>query len=139
LTFDAPADPLVRCGVDIEEPGRFRRFLEADGAAGDGASLIWHPGEIGAALKSADPCRWLCRCFCCKEAVFKALGQAYNYNELECLPHDNGPDWRLWGGLAAGELPVLLDWDHQIGLVDTPLESRATIIFFKRAFLVYSK
>jgi phosphopantetheinyl transferase (holo-ACP synthase) len=134
---DIPPERPVRCGVDVEETRRFRRFLPSAAPAGaDGDdSLLFHPAEIRAALAGPDPARWLCACFCAKEALFKALGEPFNFNELEFLPADP-PDWRLHGSLAADGLPGRGKGECRISLRQSPEECMVTVVFFNKTFHV---
>ena len=119
---------LLCCGIDAEEPRRFRRFVEAANPADPDASLIFHPAELSAALAADDPEGWLCRCFCAKEAVFKALGNPFNFNQLEFLPDATAPDWR-WHG-PQGSLPIPSSWFHRVENGGDDRERWVSVVFY---------
>jgi hypothetical protein len=82
-----------RAGIDAERVERFARFA----SAGDPRGRIWTPREIAHARALPEPALALCAAFCCKEALYKALGGAYRFPAFEVL-HDPG---RLWQPVEA--------------------------------------
>lgn len=80
-TFDEER-PLLGCGIDAEQVGRFE---DGDGQLIEPWSLIFTEREIEHARSSYDPAAVLCACFCCKEALLKALGTSIDYRDCELL------------------------------------------------------
>ena len=78
--FESPSG-LLGCGVDLESAERFSKW-----AAGiDTPAFVFTPAEIAHAASLPDPALGLAVAFCCKEAVFKALGGPYAFTECELL------------------------------------------------------
>jgi phosphopantetheinyl transferase (holo-ACP synthase) len=75
--------PVRACGIDCEKIGRFAKWA---GPAGDRPpAFVFSEGEIGYVRTLPDPSFGLCASFCCKEAVYKALGESYDFPECELL------------------------------------------------------
>lgn len=77
---------LIGCGIDAENIHRFARILQDDFPQ---FPLVFTKREIQFILKTPFPEKSMCACFCCKEAVFKALGEPYNFIECELFPDFN--------------------------------------------------
>jgi 4'-phosphopantetheinyl transferase EntD len=107
--------PLRGCGVDLERVARFER-LAAPNA--DRWPLVFSEREIEHARSLADPARALCAAFCCKEALFKALGAMFEYPACELLfdPADERQQLLLEAGLArARGIAASSAWAHPWG------------------------
>jgi phosphopantetheinyl transferase (holo-ACP synthase) len=74
--------PLRGCGVDLERIARFERLARPDD---ERWPLVFSARELDHARTLGDPARGLCAAFCCKEALFKALGAMFEYPECELL------------------------------------------------------
>ena len=74
--------PLRGCGVDLERVARFERLVPPDA---DPWPLVFSGRELEHARSLADPAQALCAAFCCKEALFKALGTMFEYPQCELL------------------------------------------------------
>jgi len=74
--------PLLGCGIDAEQIGRFEN---GDGRTFEPWSLIFTEREVEHARKLDEPALGLCACFCCKEALLKALGTSIDYRDCELL------------------------------------------------------
>ena len=73
--------PLLACGVDSEQIERFRGMdLE-----GNPMPLVFTDREVARAAASERPERVLCACYCCKEAVLKALKEPYDFADCELI------------------------------------------------------
>jgi phosphopantetheinyl transferase (holo-ACP synthase) len=71
---------LLGCGIDAELIHRFARWTEKKSAP---PPFLFSENEIEHCRSLSDPAKGLCASFCCKEAVFKALMEPYNWNECE--------------------------------------------------------
>jgi len=91
--------PLRGCGVDLERVARFEHLVPPDA---DRWPLVFSGREIEHARSLGDPARALCAAFCCKEALFKALGTMFEYPECELLfdPESDGQQLLLDAGLV---------------------------------------
>jgi phosphopantetheinyl transferase (holo-ACP synthase) len=74
--------PVRWFGVDAEEVGRFGRIAAEEGHP---MPFVFSAKEIYFQRSLLSPALGLCASFCCKEAVFKALGTPYNFCECELL------------------------------------------------------
>ena len=81
LTFNND-DRLLGCGIDAEHIERFSRWT---GHGAEPPPFIFSPREIGYYRARSDCATGLCASFCCKEAVFKAIGNPYNFTDCELL------------------------------------------------------
>ena len=68
--------------MDLERIARFARLAPPEA---DRWPLVFSEREIEHARSLADPAQALCAAFCCKEALFKALGTMFEYPECELL------------------------------------------------------
>ena len=93
-SFDPPA-PLISCGIDSE---RIERFVSWIPGTENPLPLVFTDRELAHCRAQRDPARALCASFCCKEAVFKALGEPYNFTDCELLPD-----------LSSDTCPIALD------------------------------
>ncbi len=76
--FECSAKTLTGCGIDAERIERFEEWADPDS---EKPPFIFSEEELAAVQGKSDPTLYLCVCFCAKEALFKALGFAYNYAE----------------------------------------------------------
>lgn len=67
------------CGIDAEIIERFAAFSKDDRPM----PLVFTEEETAYARASSTPELMLAVSFCCKEAVFKAVGIPYNYTDCE--------------------------------------------------------
>ena len=81
LSFKTSAT-LLGCGIDSEQIERFAR-LELEGT--EPPSLIYSRNEIDHCLNLPDSFIGFCAAFCCKEALFKALKEPYDFTCCELL------------------------------------------------------
>lgn len=79
LKFETKAK-LIACGIDSEHIIRFSKYGYEDGKP---SPFIYSQKEIDYYMSSDDPITGLCVAFCCKEAAYKALEQAFNYDTCE--------------------------------------------------------
>ena len=112
LIFNTSAG-LAGCGIDAENADRFARW-KREGR--EPSPLIFSTREIGHCASLPDEPGGFCASFCCKEAVFKALGQPFNGPECELfwmpdteqysigLSERLRADYRLSGGRAVVEM-----------------------------------
>ena len=75
------SSPVRACGIDCERINRFAKWAGREGEALP--RFVFSPGEIGRILALPDPAFGLCASFCCKEAVYKALGESYSFTDCE--------------------------------------------------------
>lgn len=68
-------------GIDIEKIERFSKFLSE--SEENPMPFVFTPEEFEHARSAPNRAAALCASFCCKEAMRKALGKPYNFNE--CL------------------------------------------------------
>ena len=80
------------CGIDLERIARFDRW--ADPSAGD-RGFLFSERELGHARSLAEPRAGLCAAFCCKEALYKALGSMFEYAECELLLEPRAAEQQL--------------------------------------------
>ncbi len=76
--------PLLSTGIDIE---CIDRFADLEQDPGHPMPFVFTEQEIAHARGLADPRQGLCASFCCKEALFKALGEPYEFTDCELLWH----------------------------------------------------
>ena len=68
-------------GLDAEQVSRFEKF-----AAGEQPwRLVYSAREAGHLAARPQAARAFCAAFCCKEALYKALGEFYSFPQFECL------------------------------------------------------
>lgn len=79
LKFETNAT-LIACGIDSEHIIRFSKYGYEEGRP---SPFIYSQKEIDYYMSSDDPITGLCVAFCCKEAVYKALKQAYNFDTCQ--------------------------------------------------------
>jgi len=82
--FESPL-PLIGCGIDAESVDRFRRYDLRDNPL----PMVFSSDEISHIRSLSDRALGLCASFCCKEALFKALGKPYTFNQCHLFyePH----------------------------------------------------
>ena len=80
-SFDSCTPPRF-CGVDAE---RVARFSTLDIRRTHPFPFVFTAREIYFNRKARNLSLGLCVSFCCKEAVFKALGVPYNFTDCEIL------------------------------------------------------
>jgi phosphopantetheinyl transferase (holo-ACP synthase) len=80
LTFSSESDrTLIGCGVDGETVARFSRYADQD----DPLPMVFSRKEVEHIRTLPDKALAFCSSFCCKEAVFKAMGAPFNFTECE--------------------------------------------------------
>lgn len=85
-------DRVIGCGVDIEEPDRFHKYLDfRDGVPGF-IELVFTAEEISR-NRDISPHITFALGFSCKEAVFKAFGRSWTHSaidwkDIELVFHD---------------------------------------------------
>jgi phosphopantetheinyl transferase (holo-ACP synthase) len=80
LTFSSDSNQtLIGCGVDGETVARFSRYVDQN----DPLPMVFSPKEVEHIRTLPDKALGFCSSFCCKEAVFKALGVPFNFTECE--------------------------------------------------------
>jgi hypothetical protein len=80
--ISSPPRRLRLCGVDAEKIERFSRLSRAKGHP---MPFVFSAQEMYFCRSLPDPCVGLCASFCCKEAVFKALGRPYDMAQCRLL------------------------------------------------------
>jgi phosphopantetheinyl transferase (holo-ACP synthase) len=98
-------------GVDAEQVSRFEKF-----AAGERPWRLVYSEREGSHL-AAQPqaAQAFCAAFCCKEALYKALGEFYSFPQFECLYRSGVPEQEfvlapgLKERLGIGEVRVRID------------------------------
>jgi phosphopantetheinyl transferase (holo-ACP synthase) len=83
---------LIACGIDSERIDRFRGWASEPARA---PSFVFTGREIGHACGLADAALGLCASFCCKEAVFKALGGPYDFTDCEFFMNEDEEPARI--------------------------------------------
>lgn len=84
----APTPPRLSIGVDAEQVARFDKF-----AAGEKPwRHVYSPREAEHLAAQPQAAQAFCFAFCSKEALCKALGEAYNFREFECLYRPGVPE-----------------------------------------------
>lgn len=83
---------IVGCGIDTEERLRFKKFISKDKISGF-IELVFSPAEIKNYF-SVDQELCIPIAFCCKEAIFKALGDSWttssiDWKDIQILFNDN--------------------------------------------------
>jgi 4'-phosphopantetheinyl transferase EntD len=68
---------LVACGIDSEQKNRLLPWKN------EPPPFIFSPKEIAYYANHPEPLTGLCFSFCCKEAVFKALKEPFNFIDCE--------------------------------------------------------
>jgi len=98
-------------GIDAEQVSRFEKF-----AAGERPwRLVYSPREAQHLAAQPQVARAFCAAFCCKEALYKALGEFYSFPEFECLYRAGAPEQEfvlasgLQERLGIGEVQVRID------------------------------
>jgi phosphopantetheinyl transferase (holo-ACP synthase) len=80
LTFSFESNhTLIGCGVDSETIARFSSY----GDLSDPLPMVFSRKEVAYFQTLPDKSLGFCSAFCCKEAVFKALGSPFNFTECE--------------------------------------------------------
>jgi phosphopantetheinyl transferase (holo-ACP synthase) len=74
---------LLGVGVDSEKVHRFDN-LQEDGE--HPLPFVFSKKEVVHNRTLKRPSAGFCMCFCCKEAVLKAIGAPYNFSECEIFP-----------------------------------------------------
>ena len=77
---------LLACGIDLERIDRFHKWA---GGGDNPPDFVFSEREADHVRTLPDPALGLCACFCCKEAVVKALGEPFNLTDCELLPEFN--------------------------------------------------
>lgn len=77
-TFESPLR-LIGCGVDAERPSRFEKLRDVERPW----HLVYSEREGRHVRTLADQALGYCAAFCCKEAVMKALEEAFPFPECE--------------------------------------------------------
>jgi 4'-phosphopantetheinyl transferase EntD len=121
--ISSPPRRLRFCGVDAEKIERFSRLIRAKGHP---MPFVFSAQEMYFCRSLQDPRLGLCAAFCCKEAVFKALGRPHDMAQCRFLyrsgqapqPVQLGAELRnefgiteacaivRWGRAGSGELVV---------------------------------
>ena len=91
-TCEAPG-PLIGCGIDAERISRFLRYTAGEAHP---MPFVFSSREIRYSRSSASPQRSLCASFCCKEALFKAIREPYDFPACELF----------WDGGATGDVRI---------------------------------
>lgn len=81
LSFKTSAS-MLGCGIDSEHVERFAR-LELEG--NEPPPLVYSQNEINHCFTLKDSFIGFCVAFCCKEAIFKALQEPYDFTCCELL------------------------------------------------------
>ncbi len=80
LTFSFNSShSLIGCGVDGESVTRFTSLVNVP----QPFPFVFSQEETEYIQGLADPAEGFCAAFCCKEAVFKALGKPFNYTDCQ--------------------------------------------------------
>ncbi len=75
---------LIGCGIDSEHIARFAKW----GTDREEASpFVFSEKELEYCFTLDDPAIGLCTSFCCKEALYKALEQPYDFTSCEFFWH----------------------------------------------------
>lgn len=82
--------PLLGCGVDAERIDRFSVLSANDDHP---MPFVFSAREVAHHRRLETPARGFCASFCCKEALRKALPEAYHFPECELLADDYN-DWQ---------------------------------------------
>jgi phosphopantetheinyl transferase (holo-ACP synthase) len=77
------ASCLHGLGVDCE---KVRRFDNLQNEGDHPLPFVFSKKEVLHNRSLENPAQGFCMCFCCKEAVFKAIGEPYNFSECEIFP-----------------------------------------------------
>ena len=82
---DEATEHLIGCGIDGETIERFSNLSCQDNPY----PMVFSTSEINHIKTLAEQADGFCASFCCKEAVFKALGHPFNFTECELfyIPH----------------------------------------------------
>lgn len=98
-------------GLDAEQVSRFEKF-----AAGERPwRLVYSAREAEHLAAQPQAAEAFCAAFCCKEALYKALGEFYSFPEFECLYRAGAPEQEyvlapgLKERLGIGEVRVRID------------------------------
>ena len=103
---------LLACGIDLERIDRFDKWA---GGGDNPPDFVFSKKETDYVRTLSDPALGLCACFCCKEAVVKALGEPFSLTRCELLPdffkETNeirlSPDLREKYGIGRSEARIL--------------------------------
>jgi len=85
---DQPTHALRGIGLDAEQVARFEKLA----AGGHTWRHVYSAREARHLAAQPQAARAFCAAFCCKEAFFKALGEAYAFPEFECLYISGAPE-----------------------------------------------
>jgi phosphopantetheinyl transferase (holo-ACP synthase) len=120
-TFD-PGARLVGCGIDAERIERFCQWTKPDA---ERPAYIYNQDEFNWCRSRPDPALALCASFCCKEALFKAIGAPYNYtgcsarydwSQDKCVI-DIAEEILAEHGFSRAVARIFVDCDHCIAAV----------------------
>ena len=75
-------DRIIGCGVDIEEPVRFEKYLKSGEGVSGFLKMVFTPEEI-ARNRALSPHLSFPLGFSCKEAVFKAFGRSWTNSAID--------------------------------------------------------
>jgi phosphopantetheinyl transferase (holo-ACP synthase) len=76
-----PPPAALGIGLDAEQVSRFEKFA----AGASPWRFVYSPREADHLATQPQVARAFCAAFCCKEALCKALGEAYAFPQFECL------------------------------------------------------
>jgi len=106
---------LLGCGIDSE---KFARFAGSAFEEPHPMPLVFSRREVAHARTLPDPAMGLCACFCSKEAMFKALGEPYDFTRCELFPD-------RWGQRA--ELRLGEELCRQYGIAESSASVRSEL------------
>ena len=86
---------LIGCGIDVETS---TRFTVPEDSRETTMPFVFSGNEIRHALGRPNPSRALCISFSCKEALRKALGRPFNFDDCETFPVPDEASG-AWSGL----------------------------------------
>lgn len=86
------SNDLISCGIDSENIPRFKRMLNVPE---NPLPLIYTTKESEYNYKLSRPELGFCACFCFKEALYKAIGGDYEYDECELFLDPNRVSQKL--------------------------------------------
>ncbi len=86
LTFKSESHhPIIGCGIDCETISRFTKYIDQPHPL----PFIFSRKEVEHIHTLEDKAIGFCAAFCCKEAVFKAIDQPFNFNQCQFFYQPN--------------------------------------------------
>ena len=82
---------LIACGIDAEQVERFAPYAASDEHP---MPFVFSGDEIKHFKELANPVKGFCAAFCCKEALYKAISQHYNFPDCELFLSGNNA-WQI--------------------------------------------